>query len=312
MNAHRWDALRERFEHLRNRTAVLRDAHRNLMHQPQSPAVRLLHFKQLEAHRVELAQLTQDIRRTREPYLPATVFSRAVPARTAPVDLNATIAHEVRQPLTAVTLNAIAGIRVLEQPSPDVSDVRDALVDILAEARRAEEIAERVLGLYRTQAVRRVRVDLNDIVRQSIERARPQLDRAKVTLFTALSPEPPFVDGDDTLLQAALSNLLTNAMEAVEDEQPEDRAIEITSFRGSPGMVGVAIRDTGTGLTKAHLAELFNGHQTTKAGGTGIGLSLSRSIIETHNGYLWVEKHRNGGVTFAFALPHARPPASPT
>ncbi len=230
---------------------------------------------------------------------------------TALGEFAASIAHEIRQPLTGILVNAKTCLRWLSGSQPDLSEVRDALSDVVEAGQRANEIIRRNRELFRHHTVQMTALDVNSVIREVEELARSRLQTARVSLITSMMPDVPPVDGDRVELQQVLLNLIGNSIDAMENIEWNARRIEVSSSLALDGSVKVAVRDTGVGLAGVDRERMFALAYTTKASGSGVGLSISRSIIEAHGGRLWAEQNADRGATFWFTLP-VHPTASAT
>jgi PAS domain S-box-containing protein len=222
---------------------------------------------------------------------------------TALGEFAASIAHELRQPLNAITVNAKACLRWLGQGTPDVAEMRATLEDVVDAGERANEMIDRNRELFRHHSVQNEALDINDVVGGATALARLRLESSHVAFTTALAPALPLVNGDRIELQQVLLNLLGNAIEATEGVDSGSRRVEITTELLADEQVKVSVRDNGVGLAGVDRSRLFSFSYTTKPSGTGIGLSLSRSIIEAHGGRLRAEQNPEGGATFWFTVP---------
>lgn len=222
---------------------------------------------------------------------------------TALGEFAASIGHEVRQPLTAVLLNARTSLRWLNERAPDLSQVRAALLDIVDAGQRADDVISRNRELFRHQRVQKGPIDLNEVVRETAVLARQRLQTNHVTLVTSLADGLPPADGDRVELQQVLLNLTTNAIDAMEFVQPDRRRIAITTSLARDGVLQVAVSDTGVGLAGVDTQQMFTISYTTKSRGSGVGLSISRAIVDAHGGELWAEQNDGEGATFYFTIP---------
>jgi PAS domain S-box-containing protein len=218
-------------------------------------------------------------------------------------ELTAAIAHEVNQPLGAMVANAAACTRWLAADPPETAKSRRALESIAADGRRASEIIGRIRALVKRQAPRKQLVDVNLKVAQVIELAADEVRRNGIVLRTELAEGLPRVEGDRVQLQQVLLNLILNAIEAMSEIRDRARELTIVSRRDGPNAVLVEVRDTGPGLGPERAAQVFEPFYTTKSDGLGIGLSISRSIVEAHGGQLWVNPNEPHGAIFRFSLP---------
>jgi C4-dicarboxylate-specific signal transduction histidine kinase len=214
--------------------------------------------------------------------------------------LTASIAHEVNQPIAAVTASAGACLRWLNRDQPDVQRAREAARRIEEDGKRAAEIITHLKSFYKKDvSPQRELVSVNDLVGEMLVLLRSEGDRHSVLMRTELAADLPSVSADRVQLQQVLMNLMLNGMEAM--SEPGD-ALTI-STRREGGEVMVSVSDTGVGIPADKMEEIFNAFFTTKGGGTGMGLAISRTIIESHGGRLWVTANPEWGVTFHFTLP---------
>jgi PAS domain S-box-containing protein len=218
-------------------------------------------------------------------------------------ELTAAIAHEVNQPLGAMVANAAACTRWLAADPPETAKSRRALESIAADGRRASEIIGRIRALVKRQAPRKQLVDVNLKVAQVIELAADEVRRNGIVLRTELADGLPRVEGERVQLQQVLLNLILNAIDAMSPIRDRARELTIVSRRDGPDTVLVEVRDTGPGLDPERAAQVFEPFYTTKSDGLGIGLSISRSIVEAHGGELWVNPNQPHGAIFRFSLP---------
>lgn len=217
--------------------------------------------------------------------------------------LTASIAHEINQPLAAVATSGAACGRWLDQTPPNLDKARGAVDRIVADANRASAVIARIRGLARREPPRRDRLDLNEAITEAVDRARSEIDRSGVTLRLDLTPDLPPVLADAVQIQQVAGNLLLNAIEAMEKVPTGRRSIEIRSFAESPGRVAFAVEDTGAGLPPGAQEQVFEAFWTTKDGGVGIGLAISRSIVEAHGGHISAASGLRGGAAFLVSLP---------
>jgi signal transduction histidine kinase len=220
---------------------------------------------------------------------------------TALGEFAASVAHEVRQPLTAIVMNARSGLRSLGGNGPlALDEARACLLDVLEAGERAEEVIRRNRDLFRHHRVRTIPLDVNVVVREALAMAAPRLAESRVQVETSLAADVPLVSGDRIELQQVLLNLVANAVDAMEGRPARRLRIASSCERGD---VRVAVSDTGVGLEHVDLQQLFKLSYTTKPSGTGVGLSVSRAIVDAHGGRLWAEPNPAGGATFVFMIP---------
>ena len=218
-------------------------------------------------------------------------------------ELTASIAHEVNQPLGAIVTSAAAGARWLATKPPQMEKARRTLERIANDGKRAAEVIRRIRALMKRQAPRKEWLDINEIVREVIELAQYQLRRSQILVETRLGHDLPLVRCDRVQLQQVLLNLIINAIEAMSGIQERPRELTMVSASNGPDAVTVEVRDSGTGLDPEHAPHLFEPFYTTKAEGLGIGLSISRSILEAHGGCLSAAAIKPHGTVFSFSLP---------
>ena len=221
-------------------------------------------------------------------------------------ELTASIAHEVNQPLAAIIADASACLRWLAAERPDLDSIRESLDAVVKDAERAAQVIVRIRALLSYSPVTREPCDLVDIVRDVLPLVGPELRRRGIALETALAPDLPRVIGDRIQLQQVLLNLLVNAGEAMRETQTERRRVVVHSTaecRDSGVWAILAVEDAGVGFRELDEARLFEAFYTTKPGGLGMGLSISRSIVERHGGQLWGTSNPDHGATFHLALP---------
>jgi PAS domain S-box-containing protein len=235
-------------------------------------------------------------------------------------ELTTSIAHEINQPLAAVVTNANASLRWLAGDSPNLYETREAIRRIIRDGRRADEIVGRIRALARKAPPQPGWLDLNQTIGEITAMLRGELHRHRVSLQTQLASNLPALWGDRIQLQQVLLNLLMNGIEALSGVSEGSRELMVSSQTGTeisggsaegtpetPGTAGphvlVTVRDTGPGLDPQRLERLFEAFYTTKPQGLGMGLSISRSIIQAHGGRLWARANAPRGAIFAFALP---------
>jgi len=224
-------------------------------------------------------------------------------------ELAASIAHEINQPLAAIIADANACLHWLEADRPDLDSVREALAAVVKDGDRAAEVITRIRGLLARASVAHGPCDLARLIGDVLPLVRPELERHGMTLKMSLAPDLPLVRGDRIQLQQVLLNLLVNAVEASREVPPERRQLIVHStveYRDDGRWAVIGVEDFGVGFGEPEVARMFEAFYTTKPGGLGMGLSISRSIIEAHRGRLWATANVNHGATFRFALPEMR------
>jgi PAS domain S-box-containing protein len=245
----------------------------------------------------------EDRRRTGEALQEAQDKLAHVTRTQAMGELAAAIAHEVNQPLTAIVTNGHFSLRHLESASPNPDELRTAITEIVNDATRASAVISRIRGLLTKGTPRRTDLDVNQIIPEVISLLRNELSRNRISLGTDLASGLPRVPGDPVQLQQVLINLIMNAVEAMRTSTGRPRELLIRSARKPDGVL-VQVQDSGPGIEPELRDRIFEPFFTTKAEGTGMGLSISRSIIESHGGQLALLPASRGAL-FQFALPVA-------
>ncbi len=228
-------------------------------------------------------------------------------------ELSASIAHEVNQPLTAVVNNANACLDLLPKGVPNVEEVREALAEIIDDTDRASAVIMRVRQLAKRAPIEKSLLDLRGVVTDVLALARYESATRRITIRTDLPQDLPLVSGDRVQLQQVLLNLVMNGMDAMNTVEESKRVLTICGRRETrDGMLGalLSVQDSGTGLKPEEMDRLFEAFYSTKPQGMGMGLAISRSIIEAHGGRLWAEPNQGSGATFLFSLPDAGTAAS--
>jgi PAS domain S-box-containing protein len=218
-------------------------------------------------------------------------------------ELTASIAHEINQPLGAILSNADALEILLEGKRAEPDQIRAILADIRREDLRASEVIRHVRSLVRRREMEMKSLDINQVVREALLLADAECRRRKVALETDLAPGLPAVFGDPISLQQLLLNLIMNGMDAMNDLAVRERRLILRTGRDGNESVEVAVVDAGTGIPDELFPRLFESFVTTREQGMGLGLSISRSIIEAHGGRIRAENNPGGGATVRFALP---------
>jgi PAS domain S-box-containing protein len=220
-------------------------------------------------------------------------------------ELVASIAHEINQPLAAVMINGDAGLLWLNHDKPDLDQARDALSRIVRDAHRAGNVIRGLRALATKSEPHPIKLDINGAIQEVLALIRGDLQLHGVVLRTNLSADVRPVFGDRVQLQQVLLNLITNGIDAMRAVTERPKLLTITSEPVEPGGVLVAVADTGTGLDPASADRIFDSFFTTKPDGMGIGLAISRSIIEAHEGRLWAMPNAPRGAAFKFTLPQS-------
>jgi C4-dicarboxylate-specific signal transduction histidine kinase len=225
-------------------------------------------------------------------------------------ELTASIAHEVNQPLAAVVANADACVAWLSREHPDLVEARAAADRATQGATRASEVIARIRSLISKATPEKSRLEINRVIEQTVALAEGQASRNEVVIDCKLSPDVPPVLGDTIQLQQVILNLLMNGIEAMVSVTDRPRILVIRSESLSGGQIRVSVQDSGVGVSADVMGRLFEPFFTTRAKGMGMGLPISRSIIEAHGGRLWAESNGSGGAIFQFTLPSGDGPAA--
>lgn len=225
-------------------------------------------------------------------------------------ELAASIAHELNQPLAGILSNAQAAERLLGRTPPDVAEARAALADIADDGRRAGKVIQRMRAMLRKGEPSEGEHDVNELVHGVLRLVASSALLRGATVQTELAPALPRVGGDGVKLQQVLLNLIVNALDAIAHSPLAARRVVVRTKMAGEGGVEVSVKDSGEGIPPADLDRIFEPFFTTKAQGLGVGLAISRSIIEAHGGRLWAENDPGGGATLRFTLPAWRASAS--
>jgi PAS domain S-box-containing protein len=217
--------------------------------------------------------------------------------------LAASIAHELNQPLSGITSNASAGQRFIDRGDVDLRELRELLGDIIADGRRAGDVIRGLQSMVRKEVRARQRLNLNNLVVTVVQMVKPDAMLRSCELNTVLEPELPSIEGDPVQLQQVLLNLVINAFDAMRDTPMSRRKVAIATQRNAHGSIRVSVRDYGIGIPEEARERIFEQFFTTKAKGLGMGLTIVRSIIESHGGTIAVENADGGGARFDFTLP---------
>jgi len=218
-------------------------------------------------------------------------------------EMTASIAHEINQPLAAVVNNASACLRWLAGQAPNLEEARQSAALIIADTHRAGEIISRIRALAKKSPPRKDWLDINETILEVIALARSEVQGNRMSLQTQLSEDVPLIVGDRIQLQQVILNLIINAIEAMSGAGDGPRELLVGSEKDESQGVLVAVRDSGPGLDPESLNHIFTAFYTTKPQGMGMGLAISRSIVEAHGGSLWATVNEGRGAVFQFTLP---------
>jgi PAS domain S-box-containing protein len=216
-------------------------------------------------------------------------------------ELTASLAHEVKQPIAAAVTDANTCVRWLSRDNPDVEEAREAASRVVKDATRAAEIITRVRQLFKKGSPEQALIDVNEIIREMIVLLGSDATRYDVSIQTELAKDLPKVMGDRVQLQQVLMNLMTNSIDAMKDLDGTRELI--ISSRAEDGQLMISVSDTGVGLPPTQAHQIFDAFFTTKPQGTGMGLRIGRSIVESHGGRLWAAANSPRGARFCFTLP---------
>jgi signal transduction histidine kinase len=244
----------------------------------------------------------EDRKRVEETLRQAQADLARVSRATTMGELTASLAHEVNQPIAAAVTNANTCLRWLAGDTPNLDEARAAATRIVKDGTRAAEIISRIRLLFKKGTPERELVDVNEAIREMMVLLRSEATRYRVPIRTDLAADLPEVMGDRVQLQQVLMNLMLNGIDAMK-EVNGTRELVIKSQRGENEELLVSVSDTGVGLPAQQTDQIFNPFFTTKSHGTGMGLSISRSIVESHGGRLWAAGNSPRGASFYFTLP---------
>jgi K+-sensing histidine kinase KdpD len=217
-------------------------------------------------------------------------------------ELAASIAHEVNQPLVGVVTNASAGLRYLGWDTPNLVEAKEAIQAIIRDGNRAADVISRMRALFKKASPTKEPLNINEAVEEVVVLTRGEARRNKVMLQMELSPNLASVMADRVQVQQVLMNLILNGIQAMSVVEDRERVLVVRTQRGEGDEVRVTVQDCGIGIDPENFEQIFEAFHTTKPGGMGMGLSISRSIVESHGGRLWMTPNDGPGVTFQFTL----------
>jgi signal transduction histidine kinase len=216
-------------------------------------------------------------------------------------ELTASLAHEVNQPITAAVNGASTCIRWLAREDPDLGEAREAAQGVIRNAKRAADIINRIRSILKKGESKRQLADVNELVQEMIALLRNEAIRHSISVRTELDPELPKVMADSVQVQQVLMNLIMNGFDAMKDVDKE-RELTIRSQRTDNRTLMISVSDTGVGIPPQLADRIFDAFFTTKSDGIGMGLRISRSIVESHGGRLWAADNSSHGACFQFTL----------
>ncbi|PYR05579.1 MAG: histidine kinase [Acidobacteria bacterium] len=266
----------------------------------------IAHGSRDENGRMEYIGAIQDVtaRRLSEQAFERARSELAHVARVATLGaLTASIAHEVNQPLSGIITNAGTCLRMLDASPPDVDGARETARRTIRDGNRASDMITRLRSLFSKKEFTQELLDLNEATREVIALSLSELQRNRVVVQSELADDLPSITGDRVQLQQVLLNLLRNASDAMVGVDDRPRQLLIRTESEGRDHVRVTVRDAGVGIERQVMDKLFDAFYTTKSSGMGIGLSVSRAIVERHRGRLWAEPNDGPGATFAFSIP---------
>ena len=217
-------------------------------------------------------------------------------------ELTASIAHEINQPLGSILTNAETAQAILRSPMPDIAELDEIVTDIVQDDRRATEVIRRMRSLLKKTPFELKYLNLNDLVRETIEFLSSLAVGRKVELLNRITSEALPILGDRVQLQQVILNIVVNGIDAMKDSPSEQRTITIRTSRVGE-FAALSVSDRGPGIPEDKLRAVFDPFYTSKAEGMGMGLSIARTIIDAHNGLIWAENRDHGGTSFRIKLP---------
>ncbi len=257
--------------------------------------------RRAEEHRAEL--LAKERALATERALRETEAELARVMRALSVgELATSIAHEINQPLAGVVTNAEAAMRWLSGENPNVDEARQSLALIARDGNRASAVIRRIREFLRKETPQSAPLNLNEVIQEAVALAASELRKREVLLRLDLPADLPRVRGDRIQLQQVILNLIMNGAEAMAAAAGV-KELRVTSERSPDGFVTVAVRDSGVGISPEEMPQMFEAFFTTKPAGMGMGLSISRSIVEAHGGRIWAAPNEGPGLTVQFGIP---------
>jgi PAS domain S-box-containing protein len=297
-------AIRERSDFEVDFRIVLPDGStkyiRSVGHPVFSASGELVEFVGTGIDITERRQAEKERERLREVQADLAHINRA----TTMGELTASLAHEINQPITAAATDARTCLRWLAREQPDIGEARESAARMVNAVTRAADIVSRLRQLFKKGAPQTDLVDVSEVIQEMVVLLRSEASRHSVSILTELSEDLPRVVADRVQLQQVLMNLMLNGIEAMQDTKSE-RQLTIRSLMAERGQLLISVTDTGVGVSPEQADQIFNAFFSTKAQGTGMGLSISRSIVESHGGRLWATSNSGRGATFSFTLPSA-------
>jgi PAS domain S-box-containing protein len=270
--------------------------------EPRSPVQPETRALEMATHLAGIAIERKLAREERERLRQAQADLARINRVTTMGELTASLAHEIRQPISAALTNAKTCLRWLARDEPNLLEAREAASRIVKDVTRGADILSKLSALFKKGSMQRDVVDVNELIREMIALLRGEATRYSVSLHEELDADLPAVTVDRVQFQQVLMNLMVNGIDAMKDVDGS-RELSIKSQPGQNGQLMVSVSDTGVGLPPRQADQIFNAFFTTKTHGTGMGLRISRSIIESHGGQLWAANNSPRGASFCFTLP---------
>jgi signal transduction histidine kinase/PAS domain-containing protein len=270
--------------------------------EPRSPSPAETRALKMATHLAGIAIERKLAREERERLRQAQADLAHINRVTTMGELTASLAHEIKQPIAAAVINAKTCLRWLERDAPEVSEAREAASRLVTDVTRAADIISRISFLFKKGALQHELVDVNELIREMIVLLRSEAARYSISIHNSLANDLPKIMADRVQLQQVFMNLMLNGIEAMKDMGTVGE-LTIGSQHGDSSQLLISVGDTGAGLQPQQVEQVFNAFYTTKAQGTGMGLPISRSIIESHGGRLWASPNSGRGATFQFTLP---------
>ncbi len=297
-------AIRERSDFEVDFRAVLPDGSTKYLHSVGHPVFsatgELVEFVGTGMDITERRRAEKERERLRQVQADLAHINRA----TTMGELTASLAHEINQPIAAAVTDARTCLRWLAREQPDLAEARESAARMVKAVTRASDIISRLRQLFKKGTPQTSVVDVSEVIQEMVILLRVEASRYSVSIQTELSADSPRVMADRVQLQQVLMNLMLNGIEGMHDTK-SGAQLTIRSLRGEGGQLLISVSDTGVGLPPEQADQIFNAFFSTKAQGTGMGLSISRSIIESHGGRLWATSNSGRGATFNFTLPAA-------
>jgi signal transduction histidine kinase len=222
------------------------------------------------------------------------------------------MAHELRQPLTAIATRGAAGLNWLKRTPPELNKVSECLESVVNAGRRAEEVIASIRGLFKETSTQRAMIQINDVIREVLDLVQDDLTVGNVTATAEYQENLPEIHADHTQLQQVILNLVKNAIEALRAGSTGNKRLRLVTGSDGKSSVSVYVQDSGLGIAPEDRDKIFDPFFTTKPSGMGLGLSICRTIIENHGGDLGLSKTDSHGTSFELVFPIGSPTGTPT